>query len=147
MTQQLDLASAARIAALVIREEEGQRKFAIFLREAVQRHNDDLAPASRSPELQAAGNDLATAARKLLVAIKTIKKGASWFGAFDKLEHELERIVPMTEQVFRRRGRPKRTFKDGFEFFAGRVIDAIRKIGGPRPTCNRHHQSGTLVDL
>jgi len=112
MTQQLDSASAARIAALVIREEEGQGKFATFLCKVVLAVWET---GSQEPDhhydaaWMRACDDVATAARKLLVAIKTMKKRGNFFGAFDNLEHELERIVPMTEQLFRRRGRPKRT--------------------------------------
>jgi len=169
--QQLDSASAVRIAALVVREEEGRRKFATFLRKIVpavwETGLKDWKPARRPPYDPFPLVDVAKPGRELVVAIKAAKadqlssilmKGFRPLGKpgptlndlFDKLEGQLQQVLPIVEALYsqtKKIGRPKQPFKDGFELFVGRVLIAITWIGGQPPTCNKHHQSGTLVDL
>lgn len=162
MTQQLDLASAARIAAIVIAEEEGQRKFAAFLCRLVpsvwENGLKDWKPP-RHASLASLGadpfDDFVKAGRKLAAAIKALHADHREYvglllgnNDFDKLEDQLQRVLLIVDAVYLKKiGRPSQPFKDGFEVFVGRVLLKITRLGVPRPTCNRHHQSGTLVDL
>jgi hypothetical protein len=157
----LDLPTATRIAAIVIPEESGQLKFATFLCRVApacwEKGLKDWKPPSRVARGPNPFDEFAKAGRKLIGAIKAIQAN-DVTNAFAKsvrpslelgeLASHIERTLPVAYHLSGKKiGRPKRPFKDGLELFVGKVLVAITNIGGPSPTCNRHHQSGTLVDL
>jgi hypothetical protein len=159
----LELPDATRVAAIVIPEEDGQRKFAAALCNAVpacwEKGVKDWKPPSRAAQGTNSFDEFAKAGRKLMRAIKAIQTHdvAKWEGqyrlnplfGFDDLANLIEQILPMADFLGGKKiGRPKQPYKDGFELFVGLVlVPAITNAGGQKPTCNRHHQSGSLVDL